>query len=147
DAKGAFRFEGVSPDPGMVYLVGTRIGGVPFGSRARFVGGQHELTLDIAVSEPIRDASRITLEDVRLRLAQGCTHPPVQQALALRNASSHVIYIPPEQREGAQPLLEAALPAGAEGFELTLAAGADDVERSGEKLRFWGPLHPGRHEL
>jgi hypothetical protein len=147
DAQGIFAFEGISTDPRLVYLVGTRVGGVPFGTRAAFRADQKELRVEIPVSLPSEDASRLAPDDVRLRFAIGCTHLRVQQTHVLRNDSKQVLFVAPEHRESAKPLFEAALPPGAEGFELMLAAGADSLERSGDQLRFWGPLHPGRHEI
>jgi hypothetical protein len=147
DAKGAFAFEGVSGDASLVYIVGTRIGGVPFGTRASFAPGEKEARLEIRVTDPTQDTSHLKAEDVRVRLGLGCTHLRVQQTHVLHNASQRVIYVPPDRRDQARPLLEAGLPAGAEGFELAVAAGADEIDRAGERLRFWGPLHPGRHEI
>jgi hypothetical protein len=147
DANGAFVFEKVSRDPSLVYLVGARVGGVPFGARAQFPKDQREVAVEIPVSLPSEDASKLARADVRLRIGIGCTHLRVQQTHVLRNDSDRVLYVPPEHRESARPLLEAVLPAGAEGFELTLAAGAESVDRKDDRLRFWGPLHPGRHEV
>jgi hypothetical protein len=147
DADGNFVFEKVSRDPSLVYLVGARVGGVPFGARAQFPPDQREVAVEIPVSLPSEDASRLARADVRLRFGIGCTHLRVQQTHVLRNDSDRVLYVPPEHRESARPLLEAALPAGAEGFELMLAAGAESVDRKDDRLRFWGPLHPGRHEV
>lgn len=147
DAQGAFAFEQISGDPGIVYLVGARVGGIPYGVRAVFAPGEREHRVEIAVSEPSDDLSRLSRGDVRLRVERGCTHLRVQQSHELQNDSGRVIYVPPEQRADAQPLLQARLPQGAEGFESLASAGGDGLERAGDALRFWGPLHPGRHEV
>ena len=42
DAQGRFVFSNVSNDPGTVYLIGARVGEVPFGVRVRFAGGELE---------------------------------------------------------------------------------------------------------
>lgn len=147
DAKGEFAFESISSDPKIVYLVGARVGGVPFGSRAAFAPGERVHRVEIAVSEPQQDLSKLTRGDVRLRFEQGCTHLRVQESHVLQNDSGRVIYIPPEKRGEAEPLLTAVLPAGAEGFEPLPSEAADGLENTGDRVRFWGPLHPGRHDV
>lgn len=147
DADGAFAFEGISGDPQVVYLVGARVGGVPFGTRARFEPGERLQRVELAVSAPTQSLAMREVGDVRLRLERGCTHLRVQQSQTLRNDSERVIHIPTERRAEATPIFTAALPQGAEGFEPLLSAGADGLERSGDSLRYWGPLHPGEHEV
>jgi len=147
DADGAFAFEGISSDPQVVYLVGARVGGVPFGTRARFEPGERLHRVELAISAPTQSLEARVIGDVRLRLERGCTHLRVLQSQTLRNDSDRVIHVPPELRAGAAPLFSAALPAGAEGFEPLLSAGTEGLELSGDALRFWGPLHPGEHEI
>lgn len=147
DAQGAFAFEGISGDPKVVYLVGARVGGVPFGTRARFQPGERLQRVELAVSAPTQSLAQRVIGDVRLQLERGCTHLRVLQSQTLRNDSERVIHIPPELRGESAPIFTAALPPGAEGFEPLVSAGTDGLERSGDTLRFWGPLHPGEHEV
>jgi hypothetical protein len=147
DAQGAFAFEGISGDPGIVYLVGARVGGVPYGARATFSAGQQELRVEIPVSQPTESLAKLERGDLRLRLERGCTHLRVRQAQVLTNDSDRVIFVPPERRAEAAPLLRMQLPEGAEGFETLASAGSDGLVLEGGSLRFWGPLHPGRHEI
>jgi hypothetical protein len=147
DASGAFAFPGISGDPAVVYLVGARVGGVPFGTRTRFAANERLLRVEVPISAPTQSLEGRVHGDVRLRLERGCTHLRVQQSQTLRNDSKQVIHVPPELRASATPLFQATLPAGAEGFEPMLSAGIDGFERSGDALRYWGPLHPGEHEI
>jgi hypothetical protein len=147
DAKGEFAFEKIAADPAIVYLVGTRVGGVPYGARATFAPGEHEHRIEVAIAEPTQDPASLVRGDARLRIERGCTHVRVQQSQALDNPSSRVIYVPPEQRASAKPLLQIELPEGAEGFEAVETAGAESLEQNGRSVRFWGPLHPGHHEI
>jgi len=147
DAKGEFAFEKIAADPGLVYLVGTRVGGVPYGARATFAPGEREHRIEVAIAEPTQDPSALVRGDARLRIERGCTHVRVQQTQAIDNPSNRVIYVPPEQRASAKPLLEIELPEGTEGFEAVETAGAESLEQKGRSVRFWGPLHPGHHEI
>ena len=93
DASGNFAFEQVSRDPGLVYLVGARVSGVPFGARAVFAPDQREVAVEIEVSLASEDASKLPPADVRLRFGIGCTHLRVQQTHTLRNDTGHVLYV------------------------------------------------------
>jgi hypothetical protein len=147
DARGEFAFEKIAADPAIVYLVGTRVGSVPYGVRAVFAPGSHEQRVEIDISEPTQDVSRLSRGEVRLRLERGCTHLRVEQSQSLENRSERVLYIPPERRNEQPPLLRADLPADAVGFEAIASAGVEGLEQADGVVRFWGPLHPGRHEI
>jgi hypothetical protein len=147
DAKGAFLFEKIAGDPGIVYLVGTRVGGVPYGVRAVFAAGASEKTVEIAVSEPTEDRSRLSHGAARVRVERGCTHVRVLQSQSLENASERVLYIAPERRAEAKALLSVKLPEGAAGFEPITTVTPDALELRDGAVHFWGPLHPGSHEI
>ena len=57
DADGTFRFEGLAADPAIVYLVGSRSGAVPFGSRVTFAEGQRQLDVELRIA-PLSGDSR-----------------------------------------------------------------------------------------
>jgi hypothetical protein len=147
DAQGRFVFENISGDPAIVYLVGTRVGGVPYGVRATFDAGAKEKSVEVSVAAPTEDLARLTHGTARVRLERGCTHLRVLQSHSLVNASDRVLYVAPERRAEAKPLLAVELPAGAAGFEPITTVTPDALELRDGVVRFWGPLHPGSHEV
>ncbi len=147
DAAGEFRFAGVSTDPGTVYLIGTRIGEVPFGARAAFAPGQSELEVELRVAETSSDASAIRVGEARLQLDWGCSGLRLSESIELRNPGATVLYIPEAERAGAEPILRWQLPERAAGFQSALGSFEQGVELVGSELRFWGPLHPGSRAL
>jgi hypothetical protein len=145
DASGRFSFEGVSNAPEVVYLVGVHAEGLPFGARAAFEPGEsvHEIELRIAL--PLADASGVERPLARLRIDQGCGGLRVTETHVLNNPDDRVVFVPEAQRENERPLLELELPAEAGAISTPFASlGIDQV---GSQLRFWGPLHPGSHEI
>lgn len=145
DTDGSFRFEGIATDPGIVYLVGSRVEGVPFGARARFEEGQTTLRVDVAVSAPTADAADTAELDpgtAELVFAQGCRDLRVTLVHELRNPTGRVIFVPPDQRAGATPPFEVTLPPGASAIETPLGT-TEGYVREGDTLRFWGPVYAG----
>ena len=145
DADGRFAFEGISNAPGVVYLVGVRAEGLPFGTRVVFEPGEtvHEVELRVAV--PLADASGILHPKARLRIERGCGGLRVVETHALRNPSERAVFVPEAQREGAQPLLLLELPPDAGPLSVPFAS--QGIEQDGARVSFWGPLHPGEHEI
>ena len=68
DENGNFRFGGISNDPAIAYLVGTRYAEVPYGERTGFVPGQEELDIEIEVARPTADHTSISIEESTLRI-------------------------------------------------------------------------------
>ncbi len=120
DAQGRFRFENIDASPGIVYLVGARIDGVPFGARFAFEPGQTEASVRITASAPTADASGLELGEAHAVIARGCRDLRVQQVHELRNETGRVVFVPPDSREGATPPLELTLPDGASEIETPL---------------------------
>jgi hypothetical protein len=143
DASGAFRFEGISGDPQMVYLVGTRVSGVPFGARVSFAEGETLREVEIAVSEPSRQVEEVAPTEAQIHLQRGCSHLRVQHRHPMQNDTDRVVFVPPEEREGATPLLELLLPEGASAIESPVGDALEGFDREGRRLRFWGPVYPG----
>lgn len=143
DAEGAFRFEGISGDPSVVYLIGTRVSGVPFGARVSFALGETQREVEIRVSDPSQAVAGVATLEPELLLSRGCTHLRVRHRHPLRNDSERVVFVPPEAREDATPLLELLLPEAASEIETPLGSNADSFDRDGRRLRYWGPLYPG----
>ncbi|MGH0031007.1 MAG: hypothetical protein ACQGVC_14530 [Myxococcota bacterium] len=143
DADGRFRFEGVSGDPEIVYLVGTRVGGVPFGARAVFQSGESVRTVEIEVATPSRDVAAVAAREIELRVEQGCSHLRIHHRHDLTNASERVVFVPPEERADAEAIFEVRLPEGATEIESPVGTATDGFLREGRRLRFFGPVYPG----
>lgn len=145
DAQGHFAFEGVSNDPGVVYLLGARQGEVPFGKRFTFGAGELEHTVELRLSDPVSDAANARRGPVEVRIDRGCTHLRVRQIHAIDNTGKEVVFVPPERRDELPPLLEVSIPPDAEGFESMI--GHDGLSVEGGRVRYWGPLYPGSQEV
>jgi hypothetical protein len=147
DAEGRFAFEGISNDPATVYLLGARADELPFGRRVTFAPGQTLADVELRIDVPSSDASAVVVSDVTLRIERGCNGLRVTEVHHLANPTERAIFVPAERRGTALPLLRAELPAGASRLQLPLATLAQGLEQDGERVTFWGPLHPGEHEV
>ena len=144
DAEGRFRFEAVSTAEGAVYLIGARHKGVPFfGPRVSFAAGQKRLDVRVAVSDPVEDASRITPSDPKVVIEWGGTALEVLETHRVGAAGGQVVFVEPERRASAAPLLELRLPEAATGFAAVAPSIDDAFTRDGARLRYWGPVYPG----
>ena len=147
DAEGRFVFSNVSNDPNTVYLIGARVGEVPFGVRIRFAGGELEHAALLSISDPTAEAGGMSVEQVRWQLESGCESLLVKETHDLRNAGSQVIFVPESERGGREPLFRTTLPEGATGFEGQAGTFAGGLAFDGRRVDFWGPLYPGEQQL
>jgi hypothetical protein len=147
DAEGRFVFSNVSNDPNTVYLIGARVGAVPFGVRIRFAGGELEHSAVLRISDPTADAGGVSVAEARWQLEGGCQSLLVGEAHTLRNAGSQVIFVPEAERQGREPLFRTTLPEGATGFEGHSGSFAGGLGFDGRRVDFWGPLYPGEQLL
>ncbi len=145
DAAGRFRFEGVSNAPDIAYLVGARADEIPFGSRFNFAPGELEHEVELVLQDPIAEVGAIAAGGVDVRIERGCTHLRVSHSHTLTNPGDQVVFVPVAARDTADPIFEAVLPDGVEGFESML--GREGLERDGAQVRFWGPLYPGTQQV
>jgi len=145
DASGSFAFEGISNAPDVAYLVGVRAEGLPFGSRAAFAPGETVHEIEVRVALPLADTSGIERPGARIRIDRGCGGLRVIETHALLNPTDRVVFVGEAQREGAQPLLELELPEQAGEIQVPFAS--QGLDQDGSRVRFWGPLHPGLHEI
>jgi hypothetical protein len=145
DALGRFAFDKIATDADVVYLVGARVGGIPFGSRVTFREGETLREIEIEVASTLDDPSRVEAGDLQIRLAQGCTHVRIWHTHTLRNDTDSVIHIPEDAREGREPLASTRLPANAVGFETPI--GGQGLALVDGEVRFWGPLYPGSQAM
>ena len=148
DATGQFRFEQISNDPGISYLVGARFAGIPFSQRLGFTAGQTQLEILIEVSQPIADTSAIEIASTRIRVDWAGSQLAVRETHVLRNPSDDVIYVEAAQRdEGARPLTLRRLPKGASEFGRVPGLPDPDLSLEGLDVNYWGPFFPGEQEL
>jgi hypothetical protein len=143
DAQGEFRFEGISNDPGMVYVVGARSGEVPFGTRVVFEAGESEARVEVRLARPTADTSSVVGGASRIRIDRGCTQLHVTESHPLRNPTDRPIYIPEDARAEREPLFRSQLPEAATGFEPALGSLESGLVREGRTVTYWGPLRPG----
>jgi len=149
DADGRFRFEGVSSEPGMAYLVGAKYAGIPFfGPSIRFADGARELEAIVEVTEPTADASGLAVDEVVVQIEWTGGKLAVQELHRLTSRAGRVVLVAAENRGARTPApFETALPPGATDF-LPLVAGFEDaLERSGDRVRFWGPIYPNGQDV
>ncbi len=104
-----------------------------------------EVELRIAAFDT--DTSVARRGDSTLRIDRGCEKLQVSEVHELHNPTGRVIYLGEAERAGREPLLRAELPALASDFAAPPGTLPESFERTGEELRFWGPLHPGSHRL
>jgi len=145
DGAGQFRFENVSNDPEIVYLVGARPSEIPFGTRFAFARGEREHRVELALSDPTSDTSAAAAQKLEIRVERGCTHLRVSHRHAITNRSDRVVFVPEAERASATPLFEVELPEQAAGFETI--AGGEGITHEGQRVRFWGPLYPGEQSI
>ena len=143
DAQGKFRFEDISNDLGVVYVVGARSGEVPFGSRVVFGAGESEVRVEVRMARPSADTSSVVGGASRIRIDRGCTQLRVIESHPLRNPTDRPIYIPEDARAGREPLFRSQLPETATGFEPAPGSLEPGLVREGRIVTYWGPLRPG----
>jgi hypothetical protein len=147
DAEGRFLFSNISNDPRTVYLIGARVGEVPFGVRLRFAGGELEHAARLLISDPTAEAAGVAVGEVRWELESGCESLLVSEAHTLRNPTSRVIFVPDAKRSGRAPLFRTTLAESATGFEGRTGMFGDGLAFDGRHVDFWGPLYPGEQRL
>lgn len=147
DGDGRFAFAGISSEPTRVYLVGARAGEVPIGERVSFTEGAKELDVELRLAETSSDTSEVVLGTGFLRIDRGCERLRVNEAHALSNPTSSIVYVPEAERPGRRPVLEALLPAEAQDFLTPFGGSGLGFEIEGSRVRFWGPLYPGEQDI
>jgi len=148
DASGAFRFEGISNDPSVAYLVGARYGDVPFpGERIDFAAGETLRQVEVRIADATTDPTGIEVTSSSLRLERAGVRLGVEESHHLRSSRKRVYYVPPAQRAGAKPGFLATLPEGAEGLTFPLGVKPEGLTAKGRDLVFYGPIYPGDQDL
>jgi hypothetical protein len=146
-AEGRFAFEGISSDPSVVYLLGTRFNEVPFGTRVQFQEGQQVATVDIPLADMTRDASSLEIVETLIKLDWVGGQLLVEESHHVRNTAEDVIFIPEADRADSEPVFEAMLPKGVAKFMDGQTALGGGPLRDGQNLRFYGPVYPGDQDI
>ncbi len=147
DEDGSFAFDGVSSDPATVYMVGTRAAGIPYGIRFAFAPGEAERSVEIPISDPDADTSRIRIESSRIRIDRGCSGLVVNESYELVNPGGRTVHVDPEALDGQPPIFSVTVPAAAHAIQLLPGSFDPGLEIDGTTLSFWGPLRPGARSL
>jgi hypothetical protein len=147
DATGAFAFEKVSNDPRTVYLLAVQYGEVPFGARTVFRAGQLASNSVIEISDTRADSGDLAAGGVRLRLDRGCDGVRVTETHTLRNPTEFVVQVPAAQRGLGEPIFRIGIPAAASAFTPGRGTLEQALQREGDDVVFWGPVHPGRTDI
>jgi len=147
DEAGRFAFEGISNDPHIVYLVGARYDEVPYGQRFVFEPGKQSVEIEIPVSEPTTDVSRVRVTESLVKLDWAGSRLLVTQSHRLKNTGEGVVRIRPDERSGHRAAFRGELPEGAGDFSNVQSGTAGGLEQEQRDVRFWGPVYPGEQEL
>ena len=148
DAEGRFVFENVANDPAIGWLVGARFEGVAFpGGRVAFAPGATVASIEVRVDQPTRDPEKVRVGEHSVRLVREPGGLRALETLALRNEGPNTYFVPAEARAQARAAFETVLPAGAAAFEMPLGVVPEGLVRSGDRLRWYGPVMPGAQEL
>ena len=147
DAEGAFRFDGISSDPQVVYLLGASYRDVPFGQRLVFGEGESELEVLVEVFDPTSDPAGVSVRESTLRLDWLGASLAVEETHDLVIAGSAVVSSPPASgREGRAPF-SVGLPAGASEVDFSTGSFGEGFEQRGDEVLYWGPLYKGDQQI
>ncbi|MBW2494605.1 MAG: zinc-ribbon domain-containing protein [Deltaproteobacteria bacterium] len=144
DVTGGYAFESIDNDPATVYLLGTSYAEIPFGLRFSFEAGEVARQLDLPVADTSSDTSGAEIGEVQIELQENCVDLAIREVHRLDNPGTRTLYVPEAEREGREPILSVALPAGASNLQSRIG---DDLVVEGSAVSFWGPLRPGQQEL
>lgn len=145
DADGRHVFAGISNDPGIVYLVGARLGDIPFGERVTFVEGETDARVEIRVSSPTTEIRGVTVDELRIRLDWMGDRVVVTEILKLTSRGTRVIRLPSDDSAGA--LFERPLPDAATDFNPGPNSIGDELAMRDGRVRFYGPLYAGEQRV
>lgn len=145
---GSFAFEQIANDPETAYLVGARVGDIPFpGARITFEPGQLDREVEIHIAEPTSDASAIAAHDPTLRIDWTAGRIVVTETHRLENGSDRVFFVPVPERDRLSPAFRTALPPGASDLTGPLGILPEGLAQRGDDLAFFGPVYPGSQDL
>jgi len=146
-AGGEFSFEKVTNDPGTVFLIEVRYSGMRSHARVAFGAGELEQSVQIEVSDASADASGLAVGAASLRIDRGCNGVRITETYELRNPTDFVLFVPPAERAGREPIFRTSLPASGDYFEPKFGTAETALQQRGDEVVFWGPLDPGSQEV
>jgi hypothetical protein len=141
DAEGRVTFSGISNDPSIVYLIGARYAGIPFGERIAFVAGETEARAEIVVSAPTDRVEGVSLDELRTRIDWMGDRVVVTEILRFTSSGTRVIQL--SEDDSTQAIARRRLPPGATDFSAGPSSIGDGLGLENGQVRFWGPLYPG----
>lgn len=145
---GSFAFDRITNDPDTAYLVGARVGEVPFpGERVSFGSGELDRAVEIRIAEPGTDAGPISVAGAKLRLDWLGGRIVATETHRIENRSQRVFYVPATERQRLAPAFRTALPAGAAELAGPLGVLQEGLLQRGGELVFFGPIYPGEQDL
>ncbi len=144
---GSFAFEAVSSDPTIVYLVGVRYAGVPYGERTGFVSGQTEIDLAIPVQQPTADSAGTRIQDSSIRVQALGSRLAIEEVHTVVNDGAAPILVPEAARGSARAPFEAALPTDAIDFQTGVFNDTGAFEERDGRILYWGPVYAGEQEI
>ena len=145
---GAFAFEQIAGDPEIAYLVGARVGEIPFpGARIVFEPGELDREVEVRIAEPSKDPSAVSARDATLRLDWTGGRIVVTETHRLENASDHVFFVPAAERDRAAPAFRTGLPSGASDLTGPLGVLPEGIVQRDGEVGFFGPVYPGSQDL
>ncbi|MFK7898392.1 MAG: zinc-ribbon domain-containing protein [Myxococcota bacterium] len=142
---GTFTFEGISNDPGIIYLVGARYQEIPFGERITFAPDETNARVEVEISAPTDRVEKIRVGELRARIDWMGDRLVVREILSVENESGSVIQLKPSSR--AKAIVERPLPEAARDYLGGGGAGEEGFTFEGNTMRFAGPLYPGDQSL
>jgi hypothetical protein len=143
--EGIARFSGLSTNPGIVYLVGVRYQGIPFGERVTFAAGEADARIDIKILSPTDQITDVRVEELRLRLDWMGDQLVVREILRLKNAGQKVIRLPAADTD--RSIVTRRLTPEASDFSAGSNAVDEGINFENGMVRFTGPLYPGEQDI
>ncbi len=144
-ADGGFAFENLSTDPNIVYFLGTRYGGISYGTDLiSLTEISPTLTLEIPVYETSSDDSGLRLTRVNWLVDHGPGQLRVRQIIGVANdldttVTGHLV-------DGSDAPVTLALPVPADATDVEFQDGAlgGRYQRAGEVIYDTTPIRPGQ---
>ena len=145
NAEGVFTFNGISTDPGIVYLVGARFKEIPFGERVTFAEGETEARVDIQVTAPTDRISGVSIEELRIRIDWMGDRIVLREILRLSSAGDRVIQLPPN--DPSRTIVSRSVGSATFDFSAGSTSIGEGLALREDHVRFWGPLYPGEQRI
>jgi hypothetical protein len=141
---GSYTFEGISTDPGIVYLIGARYRDIPYGERVTFEPDSTTAQVELEVAPPTDRVEGVEIEELRARLDWMGDRVVVRENLRLVNPGDRVILL---EESANRSIVTRPLPAVASDFSAGPTSIREGLAFEDGRVRFRGPLYPGEQEV